>query len=321
MCFDKYIDYDCFLKLYEPFSIYVTKSQFAEIIGIKHTDFEASLKYRPVKMDSILKQRIRVQHLTKDSRIYDLTEINDICKKNNISLDLFLSIVTNSTNNDLIQEYKEVLFQKKKIYIGDRSIDTIYIEKYGQELIEYTNKVSMLYSKQYRANEYIDDVASDTIFHIIENTGAFFENFSEEIAIKKIKQYIRKAIEYRYKKYFKMRRKLIKDEEKNSGSKDRRKENLARDESRNRKMIDRNANTENMAIKRVLENSEMDGLFEKCIKLLEYYYEQGFSNTEAINKVAEDLNLEKEKMLNFLKEALILKNKIKQTSKGEYYLE
>lgn len=76
-----------------------------------------------------------------------------------------------------------------------------------------------------------------------------------------------------------------------------------------------------MAIERVLENSEVDGLYGKCIRLLGYYYEQGFSNTEAINKVAENLNLEKEEMLNFLKEALTIKNKIKQTSKGEYYLE
>ena len=53
---------------------------------------------------------------------------------------------------------------------------------------------------------------------------------------------------------------------------------------------------------------------------LQYYYDLGFSRADTIAKVSQDLNLTQEKMLKIMKQYLLNKNKVKQTSSGEYYL-
>lgn len=175
--------------------------------------------------------------------------------------------------------------------------------------------LSKYWAKILKSNEYVEDVASDTIAYITQNRGDFFINFSEDVAVKKIKKFIKKHIEHKYKIYFNKRHKQIMDKKLSETSREER-----------RKMTDKHADTEKEAMENISKVNEkklyqVDDIYTQCIQLLQYYYEQGFSNTEAINKVAEDINLDKKTMLELLKKALIEKNKIRETSKGEYYLE
>ncbi len=82
--------------------------------------------------------------------------------------------------------------------------------------------------------------------------------------------------------------------------------------------LDKTQNTESSAIANIKKTS--GDIYETCINLLQYYYDLGFSRSDTIAKVSQDLNLTQEKMLEIMKQYLLNRNKVKQTSSGEYYL-
>ena len=67
---------------------------------------------------------------------------------------------------------------------------------------------------------------------------------------------------------------------------------------------DKRQNTAYMAINNISKRENAD-IYKSCINLLQYYYETGYTNTEAIEKVSVEMNLEKEVMLEMLKKRLM----------------
>ena len=63
---------------------------------------------------------------------------------------------------------------------------------------------------------------------------------------------------------------------------------------------DKKQNTEDTAIDNISKRENTD-IYQSCINLLQYYYEMGYTNTEAIEKVSTEMNLEKKAMLAMLK--------------------
>lgn len=120
------IDYSHFLELYMPYSKFMTEMQFAEAIGISYASY-IKLKRRVSNAiaDKFYRQRTRIKHLTKESRIYTIEEINDLCKKYDISLQEFFSIISKNESRDIIEEKQKIL-QNKGFYIGSKPIDDEY---------------------------------------------------------------------------------------------------------------------------------------------------------------------------------------------------
>ena len=141
--------------------------------------------------------------------------------------------------------------------------------------------------------------------YITQKRGDLFVNFDTKKAL-----HIAKSIASKYIKYLyisKMRIKTI--------SIDKLNEDLGDHHTYTR---DKRQNVEDIVINKI--KSEGKDIYEKCINLLKYYYEIGYANTEAIDKVALDLNIEKETMLEIMKKSLLERKKLKQTSNGDYYL-
>lgn len=312
---DTYIDYNYFLKIYEPYSKLITESQFSEIIGIKYTDFRSTLKKEngKAKVYSLLHERERIKYLTKNSRFYTLEEINQICEDNNISLEMFFGIILNSSKLELIEDYKSTLFEKKAIYIGNTPIGKEFGDKYGNDIIKFINFLCRKCGKIYRLNEFDDDIASDSIFYIFQFKGDFFLNFSEDIALKKIKKYVAKHITYRYKSYLRNRHKLVFDERNTETLRE-----IKQDESRNKKLIDKETNIEESAIHNITTTPK--DIYEECIILFQSYYEQGFSDFECIERVSESLGVSKTELLKKIKDYAKENALISQNLKAKYYI-
>lgn len=287
-----YIDYSYFLELYMPYSKFMTEVQFAEAIGISYTSYN-NLKSRvnnTTIVDKFYRQRTRIKHYTKENRIYTIEEINDLCKRYDISLQEFLSIIYKTGSQYMIEEKQEIL-ENKGLYIGRKPIDDEILDKYGEEIIRFIDMKSKAMGHKYRQNSYCDDIASDTIIYITQKRGDLFINYETERALQIAKNIASKYIEHSYISHLKLKTISI----------DKMNEEFGDYHTFTK---DKRQNTAYMAINNISKRENTD-IYKSCINLLQYYYEAGYTNTEAIEKVSVEMNLEKEVMLEMLKKRLM----------------
>ena len=74
---------------------------------------------------------------------------------------------------------------------------------------------------------------------------------------------------------------------------------------------DKKQNTEDTAIDNISKRENTD-IYQSCINLLQYYYEMGYTNTEAIEKVSTEMNLEKNNASDAEKEKNFNYNKFRK---------
>ena len=285
------IDYSRFLELYIPYSKFMTEVQFAENIGISYTNYN-NLKNRVSNaiVDKFYRQRKRIKYLIRESRIYTIEEINDLCERYSITLQEFLSILYKTENQDIIQEKQEIL-QNKGLYIGSKPIDDKILDEYGAEIIRFIDRVSKVMGRKYKQNNYCDDVASDTIMYITQKRGDIFINYGIERALQIVKSIASKYIKYSYISHLKLKTISI----------DKMNEEFGDHHTFTR---DKTQTTEDTAINNVSKIENKD-VYQNCINLLQYYYEIGLTNTEAIEKVSIEMAIEKKEMLEMLKKRLM----------------
>ena len=284
------IDYSHFLKLYMPYSKFMTEIQFAEIIGISYTNYNnLKRQLNNTMVDKFFRQRIRMKYLIRENRIYTIEEINDICKKYDISLQEFLSIIYKTGNRYIIEEKQKIL-QNKGLYIGSKPIDHEILDKYGKEIIKFIDMKSKTFGHRYRQNSFCDDITSDTIMYITQKRGDLFINYETEKALQIAKNIASKYIKYSYISHFRPKTLSI----------DKINEELGDHYSFSR---DNERNTEDTAINNI-SKKETTNIYQHCISLLQYYYEMGYPNMEAIEKVSLEINLEKKTILEILKKRL-----------------
>lgn len=293
------IDYSYFLELYMPYSKFMTEVQFAEAIGISYTNYN-NLKRRVsnVRVDKFYRQRTRIKHLIKENRIYTMEEINDLCERYDINLQEFLSMIYKTESQYMIEEKQKIL-KNKGLYIGSKPIDSEILDEYGEEIIRFIDMKSKSMGHRYRQNSYCDDISSDTIMYITQKRGDLFVNYETEKALQIVKNIASKYIKYSYISHFKLRTISI----------DKMDEEFGDHHTFTR---DKRQNTEDTAIDNISKRKNTD-IYHSCINLLQYYYEIGYTNTEAIEKVSVEMNLEKEVMLEMLEKRLMeIKEKKKQ---------
>ena len=144
---------------------------------------------------------------------------------------------------------------------------------------------------RYKQNNYCDDVASDTIMYITQKRGDIFINYGIERALQIVKSIASKYIKYSYISHLKLKTISI----------DKMNEEFGDHHTFTR---DKTQTTEDTAINNVSKIENKD-VYQNCINLLQYYYEIGLTNTEAIEKVSIEMAIEKKEMLEMLKKRLM----------------
>lgn len=294
------LDYNYFDSLYRPYEKYVTKKNFAKMIGISEPNFENIKRFR-VKVDRLLAEKMRIKYLFRESRIYTYAEVSDFCDKYKCSINNFFKTILQTDNEDIINEYLEVI-KKGSVFLGSCPIEKEIVNKYSTELIKFIDTKSKSLGSFYQKNLYCDDVTSDTLLYLMQKRGDLFINFSEDKAFQKIKYFAIKYMKCLYLSYLNSK----------ENSLDKMDEKLG---DRNHYLSDKSANTENDAIDNMpLENcDDVICFYEQC-------YEEGFSISEILDEIALKMQIEKDEVIELLKESLLEKREIKQTKCGEYYL-
>lgn len=309
---DKLITYEEFQELYEQYRTEMGIAEFCKILGI--TDGN----YRHIR-DRGTKARVdfnntthNVLHLLSESRYYTKEEIEEICKKSDITIEEFLTIL-----NKKIQIKQEELLKNGKVYIGRRKIDTEFLDKYGSELLKFCESTSKNLGFRYNLSRLREDIASEAILNLIETRGDIVLNFQENEAIEVLKKICYKSIKYLYITSLKVKIEYPLEDKKQSKD--------GKTYTSLRWLRDKEKNTEEKAIE-LYENSEIiipnsykdDDLYRICIKVLNKCHENGMNGEESIKFICEKIGVEKKELLDIMEKYLIEQNKVKKTKEGKY---
>lgn len=298
-----YIDLNQFNTLYQPYELFLTKIQFAEIIGISYTRYKNLGNYR-VKVDRLYTQRLRANHEFKESRFYSKEEIEEFCQRYNCDIKDFIKMVFKTDKKDVINIYSDVL-KTRGIYIGYKEIDSCLLGKHAPRLVYFINKKSKELGNYYKQNIHVDDIASDALLYISQKRGDVFLNFDDDYAIQLVEHIATGYIKRRYAWYLK--RAFVSIDTVSPSCYDH-----------VTWYVDKERKTEKAAIEHT--NMPRDNIYEKCVNLLNNYYEYGYSIDESIHQIANELNYSSVELLEVLKEYLLLNDKIKQLPDERVYL-
>lgn len=298
---NKLINYNKFLELYEPYRTQIKETDFAELLGISASNYH-NLKFKntnaKIKFNYQELNRIKYK-LNLQSREYKKEELEEICRKNNITLyELILELYPNVN----IQEW----MNKPTIYIGICQIPKPFLEKYSDELMNIMQELIKTISKRYPTlQRYKDDVASTALLYIIEKKGALVKNSkTDEEALIIIKKYMSKVIKYQYIAKYKINSILSLDE------------NITSDKKRTRYDVLKSPKAEVVieVDKKPKKNAE------NILDDMEQCFQEGMQNSQAIMYVREKYKLTRQELLKILEEELRKKRKIAKTADGKMYL-
>ena len=302
----KSIDYNEFLRLYEPYKGKLKESEFANILGISYTSWQ-NIKNRAQKavINFEYIYYIRILHLFKESKEYDLAYFEEVSKNIGLPVSKIVEILTEEKTN--LEELLNALYKKGKIFIGKTKISESFIQKYGEMISDIIHKYSKSIGRKLHTSFYSEDFAQESILWVIENKGSIERNFEGDTALQRMIACSKTRCKYLHYKVFKQKKVVSLDESISEDGKLTRytrvkaKENVQKDvEKREEKIEISEGDTPITAIQQCLIN--------------------GMNREESLAFVMQKFNLTQEELLQVLTEELSKRNSIKIAQNGEVYL-
>lgn len=288
---------DEFLKLYESYREIVSQNQLADILGIyiKRDGRKYKINLKKQGID-------RVKYLLSfESRKYSKSELDKMCKENEITLyDLLESIYKPYLNKQKCKIIEELL-EKSEIYIGKSMIPTEFQEKYSEKLLNMANLRSKIYASRFKQYSNYEDIASEALMYVLYNKGDIVINTNnDEEALDRIGAYLNVCIKYKYLSASHVDRSISLDEDVNGKVKRKRYEVIKS--------------------KPLYVEKESFDSDDSIIQEMQSLYDNGLNNTEATDLIIQKYGLKKEELLDILKKELLKRRKIKQNYNGNFYL-
>ena len=280
---------DEFLKLYESYKKNVSQNQLANILGIYI--YGDGQKYKI----NLKKQGIgRVKYLLSfESRKYSKSELDKMCKENEITLYDLLE--------DIYKPYLNKHKYKSEIYIGKCMIPREFQKKYSEKLLNIANLESKRYARLFNQYSNYEDIASEALMYVLYNKGDIVLNTSNDNeALEKIAAYLNSCIKYKYLLASHVNKSISLDEDVNGKTKRKRYELI-----RSKPLC--------------IEQESYDSC-DSIIQEMQSLYDNGLNNTETIDFIIKKYRLKKEELLDMLKKELLQRRTIKQDYNGNFYL-
>ena len=302
----KSIDYNEFFRLYEPYKGKLKESEFANILGISYVSWQ-NIKNKAQKavINFEYIYYIRILHLFKESKEYDLAYFEEVSKNIGLPVSKIVEILTEEKTN--LEELLNALYKKGKIFIGKTKISEIFIQKYGEMISDIIHKYSKSIGRKLHTSFYSEDFAQESILWVIENKGSIERNFEGDTALQRMIACAKTRCKYLHYKVFKQKKVVSLDESISEDGKLTRytrvkaKENVQKDVEK---------------IEEKIEISEGD----TPITAIQQCLINGMNREESLAFVMQKFNLTQEELLQVLTEELSKRNSIKVAQNGKVYL-
>ena len=207
----KSIDYNEFLRLYEPYKEKLKESEFASTLGISYSSWQ-NIKNKAQKalINFEYIYYIRILHLFKESKEYDLAYFEEVSKNIGLPVSKIVEILTEEKTN--LEELLNALYKKGKIFIGKTKISESFIQKYGEMISDIIHKYSKSIGRKLHTSFYSEDFAQESILWVIENKGSIERNFEGDTALQRMIACSKTRCKYLHYKVFKQKKVVSLDE-------------------------------------------------------------------------------------------------------------
>lgn len=318
------INYYQFLEMYEPYKEKLTEEEFAKVLGIRYANY-TTMKYNRNRARIQKKQSEieRIKYELKESRYYSKDELEEVAKKYNVEVDELIAHLCCKNRRKNLCEYKELLDEKGKIWIGKTKCTKKFAENHAKAILKYAHKFSKILCKDYHISTKVEDFAMQTVIYILEKRGDIEKNYGDDFekAERIIKRQIFMSIKIRCICEIKKVKRTI-SIYKDAASKDGKKGdpilNLKGKYAEHDEENDVQKQVEDIILDE--EKKQTKQPEELCVEALKIYIDNGFSREEAIAKTSEKLGMDPEEMLDALKTYLIKNKKVRKTQNEEYIL-
>ena len=304
---NKLIDYKEFLRLYEPYKKKFKESEFANVLGISYGNWK-SMQNNGTRaiINFEYNYYIRLEHLFKENKEYDLTYFDKVSKNLGLSVSKIVEILTREQQINL-EELLNTLHKREKIFIGKTRISESFIQKYGEMISDIMHKYSKSIGRKLHTSFYSEDFAQETIIYVIENKGSIERNFEEDLALQRMIAYAKVRCKYMHYRVFTQKKVVSLDE---SISEDGKLTRYTR--------VKAKENVQKDAEKREEEIETAEG--DTPITVIQQCLLNGMNREESLAFVMKKFDLSQEELLQVLTEELSKRNSIKVAQNGEVYL-
>ena len=288
------------------------------ILGITKNAYnfiKSNRKYSSIVKDTdayIITQIL--SEIMEKERYYTKAEIEQICEANNITLQDFFDYILGKAVYFGRDDYEKLLNSKMKIWIGARNkLSNEFVSKNIDQIREIAKKVSDYIYFKYKREERIlekEDLEQEACALILETCGDLEKNFEANELSRMI--YLRTRINML--KHIGTELKVVSI----SGYYKKAQDRSTKGNGKNIDLVvkDENADTEREA----LDNCENKVEETSIIGYLSKLVEEGHDRNTCLEKTASVFGIDRETMLEVLKEELLKRGKVKQTDKGDYYI-
>lgn len=317
----KLVTYSELQLLHQTYGSQMREDVFAKVVlEIPRMEY-----YRKVKEDNrttrILCYNTKVQliqgMLFRENRWYSKEEIEQICKENGISLNKIIRTIASNGTSLYNEDYKRVLNEKGKLWIGKVRMSNDFIEK-NFKLIMKKAKIA-LRSAQNRysitCNSEYEDMMQNAILWLMENAGNIERNFGDypEMLERSIFNKLRKQIVINILGTFRLKAKTISLNKRLTPKKkaDKAKEgdelgsrissgyNLEED------VLEREKEEEEQIRKKKEKKTEETNLAAMAISEMKRQIEEGLEKQIILANIVKKFGLKKEELLKLMQNYLI----------------
>ena len=179
------INYQNFKEIYLPCS-YISEKEFASLLGMSGLRYQ-NIKYLGTNTyihDYKVIESVKLIGNIEKNRYFGKEEIEDICKKYEISMEDFITYFVYSGNfrfNSNRQVYIDLIESHNQIYIGRTKMSNEYFERVYPILLEPIKRLIGVMCKKYRMLSYMEDFESEAMAYMFQNFGDIEKNFLDSI--------------------------------------------------------------------------------------------------------------------------------------------
>ena len=303
---NKKIDYKEFLRLYGSYRDKLKESEFTNVLGISYGNWQSMKHGTRAIINFEYNYYIRLEHLFKENKEYDLTYFDKVSKNLGLSVSKIVEILTREQQINL-EELLYTLHKRGKIFIGITRISDSFIQKYGEIISDIIHKYSKSIGRKLHTSFYSEDFAQEAIMYVIENKGSIERNFEEDSALQRIIAYAKVRCKYMHYRVFSQKNVVSLDE---SISEDGKLTRYTRVKAKEDVQDDAEKREEEIEIS---EGDTPITVIQQCLL-------NGMNREESLAFVMKKFNLTQEELLQVLTEELSKKNSIKVAQNGEVYL-
>lgn len=311
--YGKLINYADFIELYNSYKDIIKESKFAELLGISYDSWlamknkgaRAKLKKNKTKIDEIK------YLISKEPRYYSKDELEDIAKRYNLDLDSVLIEICFNGKNVYLKQYKEILEEKGKLYIGEIGLSKKFSSKYSKNILETADIASRIHCSYYGCLHMREDIASESLVYVLKKCGDIEKNFTGR------DEDIKKLLYIRISSYIKYR--AIKEINKPREFSFHRIFISRKNEVKEFNFFDigiedKTEKVENDVLEKIIrEESKEENIEERWINMLLKNIELGMTQEEALKFVSKELDISEEKLLLNLQKYMMETKKAKKT--------